>query len=68
LIPRTVNVTLQLFLMANFYRVNGPIGMRLWKGRLFENNRKLYGDSIYIFKWLNILVRIYIYIYIYIYV
>jgi hypothetical protein len=24
-------------LMANFDRVNGPIDMRVWKGRRFEN-------------------------------
>ena len=32
---------LQLFLMANFDRVNGPIDMRVWKGRRFENILKL---------------------------
>jgi hypothetical protein len=30
-------LSLQLFLMANFDRVEGPIDMRVWKGRLFEN-------------------------------
>jgi hypothetical protein len=36
---------LQLFLMANFDRVtNGPIDMRVWKGRWFENILKLDRD------------------------
>jgi hypothetical protein len=26
-------LSLQLYLMANFDRVNGPIDMRVWKGR-----------------------------------
>jgi hypothetical protein len=30
-------LSLQLFLMANFDRVNGPIDMRVWKRRRFEN-------------------------------
>ena len=30
-------LSLQLFLMANFNRVNGPIDMTVWKGRRFEN-------------------------------
>ena len=34
-------LSLQLFFMANFDRVNGPIYMRVWKGRLFENILKL---------------------------
>ena len=34
-------MSLQLFLMANFDRVNGPIDMRVWKGRRFENILKL---------------------------
>ena len=34
-------LSLQLFLMANFDRVNGPIDMRVWKGRRFENILKL---------------------------
>ena len=29
-------------LMANFDRVNGPIDMKAWKERRFENNRFLY--------------------------
>jgi hypothetical protein len=29
-------LSLQLFLMANFDRVNGPIDMRVWKGRLLR--------------------------------
>jgi hypothetical protein len=33
--------SLQLFLMANFDHVNGPIDMRVWKGRRFENILKL---------------------------
>ena len=34
-------LSLQLFLMANFDRVNRPIDMRVWKGRRFENILKL---------------------------
>jgi len=34
-------LSLQLILMANLYRVNGPIDMRVWKGRRFENILKL---------------------------
>ena len=34
-------MSLQLFLMANFDRVNGPIDMRVWKGHRFENILKL---------------------------
>jgi hypothetical protein len=30
---KKTKLSLQLFLMANFDRVNGPIDMRLWKGR-----------------------------------
>ena len=30
--------------MANFDRVNGPIDMRVWKGRPFENTQKLDRD------------------------
>ena len=30
--------------MANFDHVNGPIDMRVWKGRLFENILKLDRD------------------------
>jgi hypothetical protein len=37
-------LSLQLFLMANFDRVNGPIDMRVWKGRRFENILKLDRD------------------------
>jgi hypothetical protein len=38
---RTTKLSLQLFLMANFDRVNGPIDMRIWKGRRIENILKL---------------------------
>ena len=38
------NLSLQLFLMANFGRVNGPIDMKVWKGRRFENILKLDRD------------------------
>jgi len=34
----------QLFPMANFDRVNGPIDMKVWKGRRFENIQKLDRD------------------------
>ena len=34
---KKTKLSLQLFLMANFDRVNGPIDMRVWKGRRFEN-------------------------------
>ena len=37
-------LSLQLFFMANFDRVNGPIDMRVWKGRRFENILKLDRD------------------------
>ena len=38
-------LSLQLFLMANLYRVNGPpIDMRVWKRRRFENILKLDRD------------------------
>ena len=30
--------------MANLYRVNGPIDMRVWKGRRFGNILKLDRD------------------------
>ena len=33
-----------IILMANFDRVNGPIDMRVWKGRRFENILKLDRD------------------------
>ena len=39
-------LSLQLFLMANFDRVNGPIDMRVWKGHRFENILKLDRDLI----------------------
>ena len=42
-IKRT-KLSLQLFLIANLYRVNGPIDMRVWKGRRFENILKLDRD------------------------
>jgi hypothetical protein len=38
------NLSLQLFFIANFDRVNGPIDMRVWKGRRFENILKLDRD------------------------
>ena len=41
---RKTKLSLQLFLMANFDRVNGPIEMRVWKGRRFENILKLDRD------------------------
>jgi hypothetical protein len=34
---KKTKLSLQLFFMANFDRVNGPIDMRVWKGRRFEN-------------------------------
>jgi hypothetical protein len=37
-------MSLQLLLMANLYHVNGPIDMRVWKGRRFENILKLDRD------------------------
>ena len=37
-------LSLQLFLMANYDRVNGPKDMRVWKGRRFENILKLERD------------------------
>ena len=33
---KKIKLSLQLFFMANFHRVNGPIDMRVWKGRRFE--------------------------------
>jgi hypothetical protein len=30
---KKIKLSLQLYLMANFDRVNGPIDMRVWKGR-----------------------------------
>jgi len=41
---RKTQLSLQLFLMANFYRVYGPIDTRVWKGRRFENILKLDRD------------------------
>ena len=41
---RKTKLSLQLSLMANFDRVNGPIDMRVWKGRRFENILKLDRD------------------------
>ena len=41
---KKTKLSLQLFFMANFYRVNGPIDMRVWKGRRFENILKLNRD------------------------
>ena len=41
---KKTKLSLQLFLMANLYRVNGPIDMRDWKGRRFENILKLDRD------------------------
>ena len=41
----TEKLSLQLFCMANFDRVNGPIDMRVWKGRRFENILKLDRNS-----------------------
>ena len=41
---KKTKLSLQLFLMANLYRVNGPIYMRVWKGRRFENILKLDRD------------------------
>ena len=34
---KKTKLSLQLFLMANFDRVNEPIDMRVWQGRRFEN-------------------------------
>ena len=33
---KKTKLSLQLFLMTNLYRVNGPIDMRVWKGCQFE--------------------------------
>ena len=41
---RKTKLSLQLFFMANFDHVNGPIDMRVWKGRRFENILKLDRD------------------------
>ena len=45
---KKIKLSLQLFLMANFDRVNGPIDMRVWKGCRFENILKLDRDLRYI--------------------
>ena len=34
---KKTKLSLQLFVMANFDRVNKPIDMRVWQGRRFEN-------------------------------
>jgi hypothetical protein len=41
---KKTNLSLQLFFMANFDRVNGPIDMRVWKGCRFEIILKLDSD------------------------
>jgi hypothetical protein len=41
---KKTKLSLQLFLMANFDHVNGPIDMRVWKGRRFEIILKLDRD------------------------
>jgi hypothetical protein len=41
---KKTKLSLQLFLMANFDRVNGPIDTRVWKGRRYENILKLDRD------------------------
>ena len=41
---RKTKLSLQLFLMTNFDRVNEPIDMRVWKGCRFENILKLDRD------------------------
>jgi hypothetical protein len=41
---KKTKLSLQLFLMANLYRVIGPMYMRVWKGRRFENILKLDRD------------------------
>ena len=38
---KKTKLSLQLFLMANFDRVNGPIDVKVWKGRRFEIILKL---------------------------
>ena len=40
------NYRYNYFFMANFHRVNGPIDMRVWKGRRYENILKLDRDLI----------------------
>jgi hypothetical protein len=44
---KKTKLSLQLVLMANLYRVNGPIDMRVWKRRRFENIIKLDHDLRY---------------------
>ena len=41
---KKTKLSLQLFLIANLYLVNGPIDMRVWKGCRFENILKLDRD------------------------
>jgi hypothetical protein len=41
---KKTKLSLQLFLMANFDRVNRPIDIRVWKGRQFENILRLDRD------------------------
>ena len=41
---KKTKLSLQLFLIANFDRVNRPIDMRVWKERRFENILKLDRD------------------------
>ena len=41
---KKTKLSLQLFLMANFHRVDGPIDMRVWKGCRSENILKLDRD------------------------
>jgi hypothetical protein len=38
------NCRYNYFLWQNLYRVNGPIDLRVWKGRQFENILKLDRD------------------------
>ena len=44
LFPYWKNCRYNYILMANFDRVHGPIDMRVWKGRRFENILKLDRD------------------------
>ena len=41
---KKTKVSLQLFLIVNFDRVNGPENMCVWKGRRFKNILKLDRD------------------------
>ena len=43
---KKTKLSLQLFFMANFHGVNGPIDMRVWKGRRYENILKLDRDLV----------------------